>query len=213
MKKGLSFLWAMLFLFGFFVSTDAVEINVISVTASSETGAGYAAEHLIDGSGLDAANQHGEHYMDMWMSETGDVIDAWLQFDFGSSYTVTSMDIWQYNYDNLDANPLLLDRGVKDFKLYSSTDGINFTFAGDFSLSRAPGEPVIVAEPIPFDPSISDVVSIKFILKSNFGENNIGLSEVKFYGDAVIPEPTTLALLGIGALGLLGYGWKSRKRG
>jgi hypothetical protein len=50
---------------------------------------------------------------------------------------------------------------------------------------------------------------LHFIIGTNNGSVTNGLTE--FTGTIIVPEPSTLVLFGIGAIGLPGYGWQRRR--
>lgn len=195
----------------------AAIITPVSVTASSTQthGGYYFAENLINGSGLSDDGLHDRNFRNMWMTQLG-VATAELVFNLGSVYQLASTDIWQFNYaDPYPANPYTIntvDRGVKDFRILTSLDGIDFTEVFNGTLARANGDPV-AAQTIALNGSAQFV---KFDILSNYAEGTIydpyasGLSEVRFNA-AAVPEPATWAMM-IGGLGLVGASMRRRAR-
>jgi hypothetical protein len=142
----------------------------------------------------------------MWLSNGSQAINTeWVQFNLGDAYNLDSMKIWNYNEGNAAS------RGLKDFTVSVSSDGISWTnltttFA---SLSKAPtntttafGDTYALAQ--------SNVQYVKINVVSNWGDGYVGLSHIEFSG-TVVPEPGTLALLAAGLVGLLAYAWRKRK--
>ena len=136
-----------------------------------------------------------------WMT-ADHVLTGWLVFDFGSTYTVTSTDIWQYGHWNVHK------RGVKNFQILSSINGIDYSFVTDGELQKVSSTPN-AAESFYF---ITDARYIKFDIQSNWGDGTAtGLSEVRFNGSPV-PIPGTILLLGSGLAGLACTRPRRRKR-
>jgi len=149
----------------------------------------------------------------MWMTELG-VAKAELVFDLGRVFDIASADIWQFNYaEPYPANPWTIntvDRGVKDFRILTSLDGIDYAEVFNGQLARANGDPV-AAQTIDFTGSAQFV---KFDILSNYAEGTIydpyasGLSEVRF-NSAPVPEPATWAMI-IAGFGLAGAAMRRR---
>jgi hypothetical protein len=51
-----------------------------------------------------------------------------------------------------------------------------------------------------------------YMFTTESGLNQTGLNFGNFGAPVVVPEPSTLTLLGLGSISLLGYGWRRRKR-
>jgi hypothetical protein len=185
----------------------AAVISVSSVTASTEIGSpfGRKAAYIIDGSGL-SGGQHTNAPPDgqiFWLS-TGtccggvEDVDPSVTFDLGAVYTINSIHVWNYNEVNLP------NRGVNDVSIeFGTSAALGSTVLGITNFAIASGQPTDAGEEFntfaPFDAQF-----IKFDINSNHGDPNIfyGLSEVQFDG-VLVPEPGSLALLGLCGLGLL----------
>ncbi len=56
-------------------------------------------------------------------------------------------------------------------------------------------------------------LALVFALNSPVGDPDAwGIDNVHVTGQAVIPEPSSIVLFGIGAVGLLGYGWRRKRK-
>lgn len=177
-------------------------VTPVSAIASS-THFTVSANSLIDNSGLNG-ELHGGNWSDMWIKEGTYPVDttAQLTFDLGQTFNLGSALIWQYNSD-IDYN-----RGVKDFYIKVSNDGITFETVGDLRTLAVSTGGDIPAQVVDFTATARYV---QFDILTNFDSQWpwVGLSEVKFV-TAPVPEPSTYAML-LAGVGLLGFAARRKK--
>lgn len=195
-------------------SAHATVITPVSVTATS-TFWTYDVNNLINGSGLSATGVHDRFYSTHWMTDLG-VAQAQLTFDLGAVYELASADIWQFNYadpypvNNFTINTV--DRGVKDFNILISTNGVDYTQVFSGTMTRENGDPA-PAQNFAFTGSAQYV---KLDLLNNYAEGTIydpyatGLAEVRFNSaTGAVPEPATWAMM-IAGFGIAGAAMRRR---
>lgn len=186
-------------------SAELITIAPGNVTASSEIPPNFKRydDFIVDGSGL-SGGFHTNNGPDgtMWLS-TGDAfggedLDPYVIFDLGDVYQINSFQVW--NYNELAGSANLTGRGVNAVTVeYGLAAGLGSAVAGITNFARADATATYAGEVFdtftPFNARF-----IKFDIDSNHGGDNnfYGLSEVQF--DGVVPEPTSLALLGFGGL-------------
>ena len=205
---------------------DAHSALITGVTinsVSSELGApnfDRAAIHVVDGSGFDEgtgfhtnapdAGGGGVNPGSMWLttgvfSAPNDPLPAFIVFDLGANYDLSSFKVWNYNETRLAA---LTGRGANSVDISVAASPIGpFVSLGNFTFNQATG-----AESTDFGQTINlasfaaadSTRLIKFDILSNWGGDNnfAGLSEVRFNGVAV-PEATTTGLLFLSLASLL----------
>ncbi|MDI6450978.1 discoidin domain-containing protein [Anaerobaca lacustris] len=105
--------------------------NVIATSnVAFDPGAG--PENTINGSGLDAADQHSITSTDMWLARpTGDET-VWIQYEFDSVYKLHEMLVWNYNVQF----ELLLGFGLKDVTIEYSENGTDWSVLGDVQFNQ-----------------------------------------------------------------------------
>ena len=105
-----------------------------------------------------------------------------------------------WNYNELTRN--LFSRGAKEVDILTSMDGINFTLLESTEFGIAPGRNDVDFSEFFMLDAIARY--IKLDIHSNHGDGQYtGLSEVKFFGTVVVPEPATVTLAAIGLGGLM----------
>lgn len=137
----------------------------------------------------------------------GSAIGVQLTLDFGTSYDITGMRIWNFNEGSGGT-----DAGTSVYDLETSADGINWTLQqNNQALAQASG--------VAGDPGVytavawSDVRYVRFTIEDTYRTTGPiddlgGFSEVMF---TAVPEPSVSLMLGIGGLALLRL--RSRNRG
>lgn len=205
------------------LDASALWLIPTGVTASSEQQANDKATKTIDASGLSAESVAGLHAAGpatSWSFRQGNSVnnnEEWITFDLGSLYNLTDLHIWQFTRTS---HPTDGNRSVKQFDVSVSSDNVGFTeVISNAILNKA----VNVSPPNDSLPDGDEPVQSFSLIQSGVryvtigidstyeGSNNDwqgGLGEVRFEG-TLVPEPGSLALLGIGGL-LVGY---RRRRG
>lgn len=191
---------------------SAALIAPVKVTASDTFSffGQYKPENLVDGSGL-SAGLHDGNFANMWQTNLG-VNQANLVFEFDGRYAVDEVAIWNYNFGNPAEFQSTILRGVKDFRLSASTDGVTYTTLVEARLAMGTGQPLAAQT---FQAGGFTARFLKLDILNNYGEGtyaerdwNSGLSEVQFAGTAV-PEPASWALM-IAGFGLAGAAMRRR---
>jgi hypothetical protein len=201
---------------GFSLAAQAADVIIVptNAVASTSYGSGRTPIRAIDGSGLSdtlvnttgdpvPVNWEGHNNSQspsMWQSAPF-VNAATITFSLpgtvsGQPYSITGLHIWNYNEYYWTENA-----GMKDVIISYSADGTSYTalpsvqFATNDNSNTYTGQTIMLASALP-----EGTQYIKFQNTSNWGNPNyVGLSEVRFIATA-IPEPSTLALVGLGSM-------------
>ena len=175
-------------------------IPVQSITAG-DTYSGLNPQVLINGYGLstfpptDLENTtYYKEGWDCWHTSGGANSNVYLLVDFGESFPITKLYIW--NLNQLSDGSSYKDRDIKDITIsYSanSTNGTNGTWQtlGDYVIPQSNGDnlPCKAQKVIDIDASARYV---KILAKSSYGSQYWGLGKLVFLKESVGEEETKL---------------------
>ncbi|PHS14495.1 MAG: hypothetical protein COA78_05720 [Blastopirellula sp.] len=136
-----------------------------------------------------------------WIAQNKTV--NYVDFDFGSTRSLTRLAMWNYGTGGGTSS-------VKDFTILTSNDSsfASFQNVGSFELDNGPRTAQV------FDISDSFGRYARLEIDSNYGfSHTVGFGEIVFESTTLepTPEPTSLAIFGIGAL-CMGAGAARRRR-
>ncbi len=134
------------------------------------------AQKTVDGSGLNAADQHSVENADMWLARAPEDEPLWIQFEFDRVYKLHEMLVWNHN----SQFELLLGFGIKDVTIEFSEDGMDWTALGDVELAQATARATYTANTtVEFDGVAARYV--RLVVNRAWGtRDQFGLSEVRF---------------------------------
>ncbi len=158
--------------------------NVVA-TSNGTSDATAGPQNTVNGSGLDAADQHSTVSSDMWLATPG-ADPLWIQFEFDRVYKLHEMLVWNSN----SQFELILGFGIKGVTVDYSENGIDWTALGDFELARATAKATYAANTT-VDLGGVPVKHVRLNVNSGYGMmGQYGLSEVRFlYVPAQAREP------------------------
>jgi len=170
----------------FTVEPYGYPIAAVTATASSAQ-PNMGPENTINGSGLNADDEHSTELTEMWMSSG--TLPNWIQYEFDRVYKLHELWVWN---SNQMIEPLI-GFGARDVKIGCSVDGATWTTLEEVpEFARATGSPTYQANTlVPFDGVWARYV--KLTIDRNWGvAPQTGLSEVRFFYvpvQAFGPEP------------------------
>jgi hypothetical protein len=149
----------------------------IKATASSFSNALTGPEKTIDGSGLNALDQHSTSASQMWLSKSKQT-PVWIKYEFDRLYSLHQMWVWNQN----QLSELDNGYGAMDVTIETSTDGTTWTpLANVPQFAQAPGEEGYVHNTtVDFGGVQAKFVRLN-ILSNWGGAKSSGLAEVRFF--------------------------------
>ena len=134
-------------------------------------------EKTIDGSGLDASDQHSIDLTQMWLTAPDTALPAWVQYDFDRPYKLSEMWVWNSN-GQAEASAGF---GAKAVTVEYSLDGAAWNLLRDVEFARASGVTTYAHNTIINFNGVA-AKSVRLTIHSNWGGvlPQVGLSEVRF---------------------------------
>ncbi|MDI6451243.1 LamG-like jellyroll fold domain-containing protein [Anaerobaca lacustris] len=172
-------------LWSFTAEPLAYPIAGVIATSNGTSDATAGPEKTVDGSGLNANDEHSTAASDMWLARPGDE-PLYIQYEFDGVHKLHEMLVWNYNVQF----ELLLGFGVKNVTIEYSTDGEDWAALGDFELTQGIARATYAANTtIPFQGVAARYV--RLLVNSGYSAmGQYGLSEVRFtYIPAQAREP------------------------
>ncbi len=168
----------------------AYPIEGVTATTNAITQAGAGIENTINGSGLNAENEHSTNGPDMWLGVPADGELIVIHYAFDRLYKLHEMWIWNYN---VMFEPML-GFGLREVTIDYSADGVDWTTLGDFELAQAPGT-TMYKPGTRIDMAQAAARHIRLTVRSGWSAiGQYGLSEVRFLHIPAVardPEPAS----------------------
>ncbi len=178
-------------------TTEPVAYPIEEVTAMSNATSEAMAgpENTVNGSGLNAADQHSTKAADMWLGSPTGADPVYIQYDFGRVYKLHEMLVWNYN---VQFEPVL-GFGLKGVAVEYSVNGTDWAVLGDVEFAQATATDTYAANTT-VDLGGVAAQYVRLTINSGWGMiGQYGLSEVRFlYIPTIAREPAP----GDGATGL-----------
>ncbi len=161
--------------------------NVIA-TSNGSSDAGMGPENTVNGSGLNASDQHSVESVDMWLANAPANETLYVQYEFDRVYKLHEMLVWNYN----SQFELILGFGLKDVTVEYSENGTDWTSLGDVQFAQGTAKTTYTANTtVEFNGVPAKYVRLN--VNSGWGMmGQYGLSEVRFLyipAQAREPEP------------------------
>jgi F5/8 type C domain len=158
------------------IEAGAYPIQNIIATSNAISEEGEGPENTVNGSGLNANNEHSTKATDMWLGAP-DNEPVYIQFEFDGVYELQEMWVWNYNV----MFESLLGFGVKDVTIAYSANGADWTTLDDAEFAQASAADDYVANTIVPLGGIS-ARYVRLVIRSGWGMlGQFGLSEVRFF--------------------------------
>jgi len=161
-------------LWSFTVEPFVYPLGNVTATSNATSSAGQGPENTVNGSGLNASDEHSTVSNEMWLGTSG-AEPVYLQYEFDGVYALREMWVWNYNV----SFESMLGFGLKDVTIEYSENGTDWTVLGDVQLAQAPGTADYTAGTIVEFGAAARYVKITV----NSGYSTLGqhgLSEVRF---------------------------------
>ncbi|HON93352.1 MAG TPA: discoidin domain-containing protein [Sedimentisphaerales bacterium] len=152
-------------------------IRTVTATASGSSRADTGPVNTVNGSGLNAGDQHSVEVTHMWLSD--EASPKWIQYEFDKVYKVDQLWVWNAN-QIIEA---FVGFGARDVTVEYSLDGQTWTaLEGVPEFSRGSGTPSYTANTV-VDFGGVEAKFVRLTINTNWGgmAKQVSLSEVRFY--------------------------------
>ncbi len=164
------------YLWSFTTEPLAYPISGIVATSNGPLDAEQVPQNTVNGSGLNADDQHSIDSADMWLTTMPADEPLWIQYEFDKVYKLNEMLVWNYNVQF----ELLLGFGVKGVSVEYSVDGAEWTALTETELAQGTAKSSYAANTsVDFGGVAAKYV--RLVVNSGYGMmGQYGLSEVRF---------------------------------
>ncbi len=172
-------------IWSFTVEPFAYPVTEIITTSSGLSDEEAGPQNTINGSGLNANDQHSTMPADMWLAAPG-TDPLYLQYEFDRVYKLHRMWVWNYNVQF----ELMLGFGLKNVTIEYSENGVDWTVLGDVEFAQATAKSTYTPNTT-VDFGGIPARYVRLNVNSGWGMmDQFGLSEVRFlYIPAQAREP------------------------
>ncbi|UCD49902.1 MAG: discoidin domain-containing protein [Phycisphaerales bacterium] len=159
----------------FTVEPVGYPIEDVTATSNGVSEEDAGPENTINGSGLNADDQHSTDSDDMWLARPVDADPIWIQYEFDRVYKLHELIVWNYNVQF----ELLLGFGIQSVAVDYSEDGMAWMSLGDVDLAQATARDDYTSNTT-IDMAGVPAKYVKLTVNSGFGMmGQYGLSEVR----------------------------------
>ena len=159
----------------FTVEPFGYPIESVIATSDMPSVAGADPQATVDGSGLNAADEHSIEAPDMWLAMPAGE-PGYIQFEFDKVYMLYQLLVWNYNVQF----EMVLGFGLKDVTVEYSEDGAEWMTLGDVELAQGASMPGYAANTTV---DLEGVAAryVRLNINTAWGTmGQFGLSEVRF---------------------------------